>query len=177
MDTPEQTPEQTPQPPQPPQPDPNVTTPAINETLERRRAQQSLPLAIIAGLAAALVGAVLWAVVTYATDMKIGWMAIGVGFLVGYAMRFGRGIDASFKIIGAIYALLGCAFGNVLTIYAYAAHNTGMTVFDVMTRVDFGQIISIMGKSFSPMDILFYGIAVYQGWRFSTLPAAAQARA
>lgn len=171
------TPEQTPQTPQASQTSPllDATAPAINEALERRRAQQSLPLGIVTGLVAALVGAVLWAVVTYATGMQIGWMAIGVGFLVGYAMRrFGRGIDTSFKVIGAIYALLGCVLGNVFTIYAYAAHNLDMNVFDVMTSVDFGRITAIMEKTFSPIDLFFYCIAIYQGWRFSTLPAVAR---
>ena len=150
------------------------TLPEINEELIRRRMRQSLPAGIAAGSVAALVGAVLWAAITYATNMQIGWMAVGVGFLVGYAVRFGRGIDPIFKVCGATLALLGCLLGNVLTIYAYAAKSMDTNVFDAMSRLDFGTIFSIMGGTFSPIDLLFYGIAVYEGWRFATLPEVAQ---
>ena len=163
MDTPE--PEQAPQTPD----DTNAAAlTEAAEALERLRAQQSLPIAIIAGLAAAVIGAVLWAGITYATNHEIGWMAIGVGFLVGFAIRFGRGIDKIFNALGAGFALFGCLLGKVFTIYAFVAKEVNVSVFEVAGRMDFDMLTSIMGKAFSPIDLLFYGLAIWAGWQYST---------
>ncbi len=54
---------------------------------ERARSQQNLIGGILAGMVAASVGAILWAVITVATGFQIGFMAIAVGFLVGLASR------------------------------------------------------------------------------------------
>ena len=132
-----------------------------------------MPLAVVVGLAAALVGAVIWAAVTYSTETQIGWMAIGVGALVGFAMRLGKGTDVSFKMVGAALALFGCLLGNVLAVYAFAAKELETTALEAIAGVDFGVVMDIMKESFSPIDLLFYGLAIYAGWQFSTLPQAA----
>lgn len=136
--------------------------------------EQSLPKALAAGAAAALVGALLWALVTFVTEYQIGWMAVGVGFLVGYAVRFGKGTTQIFNITGAVLALLGCVMGNVFMIIAFAAKGADLSVFEVASRIEIGLLANLMMETFSPMDILFYGIAVYEGWRFSTLPPQLQ---
>src|SRR5262245_137107 len=84
-------------------------------SIEDIRRAQRFPLAVVAGIGAALVGAVLWAAVTVATDTELGLMAIVLGFLVGRAIReAGRGIDTKFGILGAACALGGCLLGNLL---------------------------------------------------------------
>jgi hypothetical protein len=96
-------------------------------------------------------------------------MAVGVGFLVGYAVRYtGQGIDRIFGITGAVFALLGCLAGNLLTGCILLADYQGIGVFDVISNLDTGIISEIMSATFSPMDLVFYGIAVYEGYKFST---------
>ena len=61
---------------------------------QRLHSEQNLLLGAAAGMIAALAGAAVWAGVTVVTGYQIGFMAIGVGFLVGYAIRaVGRGVD------------------------------------------------------------------------------------
>ena len=42
-----------------------------------------------------------------------------------------------------------------------------MPFFEGFARVPFDAVVEIMKSAFEPMDILFYGIAVYEGWRFA----------
>ena len=80
------------------------------------RKQQDLVLAVVGGLSAAVLGAIVWAMFTVATNYQIGYMAIAVGLLVGFSVRyFGAGVDKHFGYIGAILALVGCALGNLLS--------------------------------------------------------------
>lgn len=129
----------------------------------------NLMLAFFAGLAAALIGAVAWAAVTVTTEYQIGWMAIGVGFLVGFAVSLGKGSEQIFGILGAILALLGCVLGNFFAIIGFATKQEHLGLLTTLTSIDYSKVPSIMTDAFSSMDLLFYGIAVYEGYRFSMI--------
>jgi antitoxin component YwqK of YwqJK toxin-antitoxin module len=148
---------------------PETRTEELSKALEvELRKQQDLPNALIGGLASAIVCALLWAVITVSTERQIGFMAIGVGFLAGLSVRyFGCGIDSHFRIVGAFFALLGCALGNLLSQVGFIASSQSLGYYETITLLDFDAIRSIYADSFSPMDLFFYGIAVYEGYRFS----------
>lgn len=146
----------------------SLTQEDIARVKEQLLLEQRLPLAIITGVAAAIVSAVLWAVITVATEMQIGFMAIGVGLLVGYSIRFaGRGILMIFGIIGAICALFGCVLGNYLSQIGFLGNKLQISYFEALKLVPMEIIPDIMIESFSPMDLLFYGFAVWEGFKFS----------
>ena len=129
---------------------------------------ENLPMGFMAGLVAAAIGAGLWALISIVTGFQIGWMAVGVGFLVGWAVRLaGKGTHRAFGIMGALLALGGCAVGNLLTILVMAAQHFGVPVLAVFARLTPDVIVNLMELSFRPMDLLFYAIAIYQGYRFS----------
>jgi hypothetical protein len=140
----------------------------IELALSQLRTEQSLAAGLIAGLTAALVGAAVWAMVTDATGYQIGWMAVGVGFVVGVAVRrFGKGIDKSFGALGAVLALLGCLAGNLIAVIGIVAEQQHIPFLTVVGRLDVSLIGRLMEVSFSPMDLLFYGIAIYEGYKLS----------
>jgi hypothetical protein len=141
---------------------------SLESYLDTLRAEQSLPMGLVFGLAAAVGGAALWALITVAIDYQIGYMAIAIGFLVGFAVRIGgKGIDKVFAISGALLALFSCLLGNVLSIIGYVAKTEGLGFFETLTMIDYGLLPGVMAEAFSPIDLLFYGIAVYEGFKFS----------
>lgn len=143
------------------------------EKLMNRADTQNLPLGLIAGIAAAVIGAMIWALITVATNYQIGWMAVGVGFLVGYAIRyFGKGSDPIFSVSGSIIALLGCIAGNILTVVILVGNQEQVGVISLLSRLTPGIVVDLLKETFQPMDILFYGIAVYEAYKFSVMPAA-----
>ena len=131
----------------------------------------NLPGALLAGLLAALAGAAAWALVTDITKYQIGWMAVGVGFLVGFAVRkFGRGTTPVFGAIGAVFALLGCLAGNLFAVVGMVAIENSVGFFEVLSKIPLSAMPEIMIESFSPMDVLFYGIAVFEGYKVAITP-------
>ena len=95
-------------------------------------------------------------------------MAIGVGFLVGYAVRLaGKGVTIAFGFVGAALALVGCALGNLLAVTSMVAANEGVPMLDALMQIDLPMAQELMVAFFSPMDLLFYAIAVYEGYRLS----------
>jgi len=145
------------------------TAEEITAFVEKAKLEQNLPLGIIAGAVAALAMAVVWAAITVATHYQIGYMAIAVGFGVGFAVRFaGKGIDMIFGISGAVLAFLGCVLGNFLSQVGFVANELEMSYFEVFKILSAPSVfIEVMKEAFHPMDVLFYGIAIYAGYRYA----------
>ncbi|WP_343858994.1 hypothetical protein [Fulvivirga kasyanovii] len=138
------------------------------QVVERLRQTQDPLYAIVGGLAAALVSGILWAAITVATNYQIGYMAIGVGLIVGFAVRyFGSGVDKTYGIIGATYALLGCLLGNFFTQLWFIADYQSMGLLNAFKLIDLATLRSIYAETFSPIDLLFYGIAIAEGYNFA----------
>lgn len=136
--------------------------------LDQMRFEQNLPMAILAGIIAALAGALLWAFITVATGYQVGYMAVAVGFMVGYAVRImGKGIDMIFGIIGAFFSLLGCLIGNFFSLVGISANAQNLGYVEMLSLVEWASVPAIMAETFSAMDLLFYFIAIYEGFRFS----------
>ena len=95
-------------------------------------------------------------------------MAIAIGFMVGYAIRYyGKGIDIIFGVLGAILSLCGCLLGNFLSIVGFAASSEGMGYIEVLTSIEYSLIPALIIDTFNPMDLLFYSLAIYEGYKFS----------
>ncbi len=142
--------------------------PTAEHAVAQLKAQQNFALAIPAGLVAAIVGAALWAGVVFSTDMKIGYIALALGYLVGQAIKLtGNGLDRKFGILGAVCAAIGWALGTVLSDVAFLAKHVGKPFVDVLTGLGVDRIFSLATNALDPMDVLFLAIAVYEGYRFS----------
>ena len=136
--------------------------------LEILRGEQRMPLGLVAGVVAALAGAGIWAATTVGTGYQIGWMAVGVGILVGFAVRIGgKGIDRVYGFVGAGLAFLGCAMGNLFAVCGMVATQEGIPYMQIVGQLNVSIAAELMTATFSPIDLLFYGIAVYEGYKFS----------
>ena len=139
-----------------------------DENIEIFKSEQNYSNAVIAGVVTGIIGAILWGVISVLTGYQIGYMAIAIGAGVGFSMRyFGKGIDQVFGITGGLIAILSCLFGNFFSIIGYIANNESLGYIETFTMFNYGELIPIMTSTFSPMDLLFYAIAGYQGYKFS----------
>lgn len=137
-------------------------------THQRLKDEQDLNFAIIAGLIASILCAIIWAAITVKTGVQIGYMAIGLGAAVGLSVRYaGKGIDPIYQFVGAGMALFGCLLGNFLSILGFASAEVGSSWIGVLDFVSIGDVLAAMVDNIHPIDFLFYGIAIYEGFRFS----------
>lgn len=138
------------------------------KVIEKLRSEQDFKSAIITGTVTAIIGSLLWAAITVSTEYQIGYMAIAIGFGIGYVIReFGKGIDPIFGYLGAILALLSCIFGNILGIIGFVANQEGLSYINTLLGLDYSLLPSVMAESFSPIDLLFYGFAIFEGYKYS----------
>ena len=127
----------------------------------------------INGLAAAVVatiaGALGWGAISVATGYMIGWVAIGIGVLVGYGMQvFGKGLTAKYSAVAAVLAVVGCLAGNFAAAVMFEMKSYGASVSDVLTGLTINDIIAFYTQTLEAMDLLFWALALGAAWSFAT---------
>ena len=141
---------------------------AIMQLVTNLRLRQSLPLGIVGGLIGAVVAAALWAAITAATHFQIGYMALAVGFIVGYGVRtLGRGVDRAFGITGAVLSLFGCVAGNLGATMVIASTQLKIPLLTIVGKLTPELLWLLLRDGFQVMDLFFYGFAVYSGYRYA----------
>ncbi len=146
-------------------------TQKLQQMIEAFKSEENLVAGLLAGIVAAVGSALIWAAITATTGFQIGWMAIGVGFVVGFAVRhFGHGTSTKFGVMGASLALLGCGLGNFFVVVALVSKGQDMSIPAVLSVLDLEISANLMAATFSPMDILFYALAMIQGFKLSFTP-------
>jgi len=118
-----------------------------------------------------LLSAAIWGAITYFTNYQISWMAIGVGFVVGFGVKWlGKGSSAIFGLLAAVLALVGCLLGNLFFYCGILAREYQMGFMEVLTQVIAAPdiMVELFKVGFQIMDVLFYGLAIYVGFQVAT---------
>ncbi len=128
---------------------------------------ENIFLGILAGTLAAALGAAIWMGITVATGMHVGYVALGVGALVGLAIRFaGNGTGITFGIIGAVLTLAGCLGGEILTVVQLSS-TPQRDFYHTLMTIDLTQLISNIFNRMDPLMYLIYGIGIFEGYKLS----------
>jgi len=134
-----------------------------------RGREENLFIGTLAGIVAATAGALIWMGITVVTGYHVGYVALGVGALVGLTVRLiGNGRGMIFGIVGAILTLVGCLGGEVLTV-AQLASTAQRDFYATLTTLDLSQtLINIFNHYESqPLMYLIYAIGIFEGYKFS----------
>lgn len=138
------------------------------EILDKLRMEQKLIPGIFAGVVVGLIGAILWGYITVLTQFQIGYMAVAIGAGVGFTIRkFGNGIDNLFGFWGSGIALFSVILGNFLSVIGFIANSEGLNLMETLISFDYSYFPEVMAETFNIMDLVFYGIAIYEGYKFS----------
>jgi hypothetical protein len=141
-----------------------------------REEPRPLGLALLAGLAAAAVGGVVWAYVVKLSDYEVGIVAWAIGLLVGVTVAgVSRARGPMLQAVAVVCALAGILLGKYLG-YALIAQEDLASL-----GVDIGLFSSDMWSFFREnldfvfgwFDLLWVGFAVYTAWR-ALRPAQAE---
>ncbi len=135
-----------------------------------RQVKQGLSVALAGGVTAALAAALVWALITMATGYHAGWMAIGMGLLIGGAVRtMARGEGKSFGYLGAAVWILGCALGDLLSVCALVASQESLSLVTVLLHIcrKPAMIPDATLATFQFLDLLFWVVGIYAAYRLS----------
>jgi mannose/fructose/N-acetylgalactosamine-specific phosphotransferase system component IID len=131
----------------------------------------SLPRAIAGGLAAAVVGGVVWALIVKTTDYEVGFVAWGIGFAVGTAVVLATGgaKGRPLQIVAVVLALVGVLIGKYLS-YAFIVQEEAES-FGESIGLFSGDMFRFFREDldavFGLFDLLWVGLAVFSAWRIA----------
>lgn len=140
--------------------------------------------AIGVGLVAAIVAAGLWTLVVLATDYEIGYMALGVGALVGYSMLYASGKRGGkqLQIAAAVLSVVGVLLAKYMIFSYFLAkelatysESAGTGFFDVLLNYNTPIFMAeIATELFSGFDILWVLLAVNIAWKATAFSQAVE---
>ena len=149
--------------------------PQVIQAVEAERLEpRALIPAVLAGLLAAIAGGIVWALIVVKFNYEIGFAAVGIGVLAGFAVVFatrgrkGLPLQVTVVLASALGIVLGKYFSYVWELRDAVRAAFGdeaadqVSVFDTqVVRFFFEDVDQI----FSFYDLLWFGFAIYAAWR------------
>jgi hypothetical protein len=136
--------------------------------------------ALISGTGAAVIAGLIWFAVVYFTHYQIGYVAVAVGFLIGFGTRLGAGGTGSIglQVLSLGLTLLCLTVSNyeidrqvaVQYLSGQGVNGNGLSalVNQMMPLVPTPQLLvndTLDTFKNTPMTILFWGIALWSAWK------------
>lgn len=150
---------------------PEPIIPSSGGPIGWQRPEQSFGLALAAGGLAALAGSLAWTAFAVFGGQKVGYIALGIGFLVGWVVRrTGRGTSWIFGAAAALLTLASCALGMVLSFAVRVTLAEGaelsLSTLEQLLRVLLSlSLEDALRASVNPVDGVFTLIATYQAFQ------------
>jgi hypothetical protein len=132
--------------------------------------------AALAGLVAAIVGAVIWGLIVRWTDYEVGFVAWGIGFIVGTAVVLGaqgaRGVPL--QVIAVLLAAVGVVLGKYLAFVWIGQDELGKVGLElpVFSKDTVDLFWDAKSDIWSGWDLLWAGLAVVTAFRIPQLERA-----
>ena len=132
--------------------------------------------AALAGLVAAIVGAVIWGLIVRWTDYEVGFVAWGIGFIVGTAVVLGaqgaRGVPL--QVIAVVLAAVGVVLGKYLAFVWIGQDELGKVGLElpVFSKDTVDLFWDAKSDIWSGWDLLWAGLAVVTAFRIPQLERA-----
>jgi hypothetical protein len=132
------------------------------------RAAQNFPRALLAGIASALAGAVLWAAIVFFTGIKGGALiAFFFGGFVGGAVRqAGKGVESIFGLLGGVCSMVGWVLGTTIGFAALMNLKDEASSWDAVMQVHPQQLVSI-AMNYGVIDLVMLVVAFAVAYRVS----------
>lgn len=132
------------------------------ELAEKLLAEQNFPAAVIAGAVATVLAAVAYGMIVAKWEFSYGFMAAGVGIVIGLAMQFvGRGISMRFSVVATVYAIAGCLLGNMFALVTGLARATAASPIEVLQNSSLPALAERSVSHVSYVDLTFWFIAAF----------------
>lgn len=141
------------------------------ELAEKLLSEQNFTAAVIAGAVATLIAAAAYAITVTMWPFAYGFVAVGIGIVIGLWMQFvGRGISMKFSIAAVVYTITGCALGNLFVVIIELAQGLEISPIDIIRNDSLSMLAkrSLSGISF--VDLVYVFVAVFAAVFFAKRP-------
>lgn len=138
------------------------------KALQEETKSPNIAMAIISGVVAATIAGVAWSLFSVLTGYQIGYIAIGVGFLIGWAVIFGSGKKRgpALQLISAAITLITLLVSQYFMVLYYyrkylLEHKAEFPDYNGEWFFVSPLNPDVLKDMFSPMGLVIWGIGIY----------------
>lgn len=132
------------------------------ELAERLISEQNFAAAVIAGAVATVLAAAAYGIIVAEWAFSYGFVAAGVGIVIGLAMQFlGRGISMKFAVAATFYTITGCVLGNLFRVIMELARESATSPIDVLRNSSLLVLAESSISYLSFLDLVYWFVAVF----------------
>ncbi|WP_030597746.1 hypothetical protein [Streptomyces fulvoviolaceus] len=131
----------------------------------------NITLGLVVAVVVALVTAGIYGAIVGATEYEIGYAAVGVGFLIGFAAGKVGGANPALPVVSAILSLGAVYLGQLIGIAAIGADELDISVTQVFTDY-FDVVTKAWSEEADAMTFLFLGIGAFAAFSGAKKAAA-----
>ncbi|MFD0024985.1 hypothetical protein [Streptomyces sp. NPDC058382] len=121
-------------------------------------ARDNVGLGLLAALVAALVAAGIYGAIIGATKHEIGYAAVGVGALVGFAAGKVGGRNPALPVLSGLFALIGVYAGQLLGEAIMISKQSVFSVTEIFTE-HFSDLNTVWKEDSDFVSVLFFVVA------------------
>ncbi|MEV7117798.1 hypothetical protein [Kitasatospora griseola] len=121
-----------------------------------------MPLAVLAGVGAALAAALLYGFIVKAMEREFSVLAIGIGAAVGFAVGKIGGAHRALPPVAALITLFGVFFGELFGLALMVHEKLGADVLPLFTE-HFDLLFEGWKADFDLLSVLFLGLGAFFG--------------
>ncbi|MEU1467607.1 hypothetical protein ABZ434_05230 [Streptomyces sp. NPDC005761] len=121
-------------------------------------ARNNVGLGIVVALVAALVAAGIYGAIIGATKHEIGYAAVGVGAIVGFAAGKLGGRNPALPVISGVLALVGVYLGQLLGEAIIISKQLPLSVTEIFTE-HFSDLNTVWKEDSDAMSFVFFVVA------------------
>ncbi|MEV7991125.1 hypothetical protein AB0O67_04190 [Streptomyces sp. NPDC086077] len=158
-------------PPQPTDGNPFAQQPVPVPPAPSAPARGNVALGVLAAVVAALVSAGVYGAVVGATEYEIGFAAIGVGFVVGFAAGKVGGANPVLPVLSAVLSLGAVYLGQLVGAAILAADLLGVSATEMFTG-HMDLLMEAWQESADAMTFLFLAIGAFAAYSGAKKAAA-----
>ncbi|GGQ61721.1 hypothetical protein [Kitasatospora griseola] len=123
---------------------------------------KNVPLAVLAGVGAALAAALLYGFIVKAMEREFSVLAIGIGAAVGFAVGKIGGAHRALPPVAALITLFGVFFGELFGLALMVHEKLGADVVPLFTE-HFDLLFEGWKADFDLLSVLFLGLGAFFG--------------
>ncbi|MET7655719.1 MULTISPECIES: hypothetical protein [unclassified Streptomyces] len=123
-------------------------------------ARNNLALGLVVAVVVALVTAGIYGGIVGATEYEIGYAAVGVGFLIGFAAGKIGGTNPVLPVVSALLSLGAVYLGQLIGIAMIGADEVGVSATSLFTE-HFDVLTKGWSETADPMTFLFLAIGAF----------------
>src|SRR5690606_13217371 len=132
------------------------------ELAEKLISEQHFAAAVIAGAVATVLAAAAYGIIVAEWAFTYGFVAAGVGIVIGLAMQFlGRGISMKFAAVATVYTITGCVLGNLFRVIMELARASATSPIDVLRNNSLLVLAESSISYLSFLDFVYWFVAVF----------------